>query len=202
MFVEFGDRGVTSASFTLSDPASSQPVLLNLVGGQAFGFRLDTPDDKITTISTQAPNHAPVAANDTRQTSEDTPLTIAVADLLANDTDLDGNALTVTGVSQGAKGTVKLADGKITYTPNPNVNGTDTFTYTVSDGQGGQSTATVTVTVGPVNDEPGRRSFQDPGPRPGGQRLRCPCRRSAGRFLGRRRRRCSPYPASRPIKRR
>src|SRR4029079_9470610 len=87
-------------------------------------------------------------------TNEDTPLTVAVADLLANDTDLDGNALTMTGVSQGAKGTVKLTDGKITYTPDPNFNGTDSFTYTVSDGQGGQTTATVTVMVAAVNDEP------------------------------------------------
>ncbi|WP_457094893.1 cadherin-like domain-containing protein, partial [Microvirga sp. P5_D2] len=154
VFVEFGTRGVTSASFTLYDPASTQPVLLNLLGGQTFGFRLDTPDDKIITNAPLAPNHAPVAANDTRHTNEDTPLTVAVADLLANDTDLDGNALTMTGVSQGAKGTVKLTDGKITYTPDPNFNGTDSFTYTVSDGQGGQTTATVTVMVAAVNDEP------------------------------------------------
>ena len=154
VFVEFGSNGVYSAKFTLSDHDSNQPLLLSLVGGQAFGFRLDTPDDKITTISSQAPNHLPVAANDTLQTSEDTPLIVPATSLLANDKDLDGGILLVSKVTQGANGTVSLANGQITYKPNKDFFGTDTFTYTVTDSQGGQSTATVTVTVSSVNDAP------------------------------------------------
>ena len=73
---------------------------------------------------------------------------------LANDTDPDGDPLTVTSAS-AANGTVTInPDGTLRYVPNANFNGTDTITYTISDGQGGTSTATVTVTVGAVNDAP------------------------------------------------
>ncbi|HMN93382.1 MAG TPA: Ig-like domain-containing protein, partial [Hydrogenophaga sp.] len=96
-------------------------------------------------------NDAPVAVDDVAETDEDTPVTIAV---LANDTDVDGDALTVTS-AVAANGTVVInADGTITYTPNADFNGTDTISYEISDGQGGTATATVTVTVNPVNDAP------------------------------------------------
>ena len=99
-----------------------------------------------------AANTPPDAVNDAASTAEDSAVTVAV---LANDTDADGNALTVTGVTNGAHGTVAInADGTLAYTPNANFNGADQFTYTVADGQGGSDTATVTVTVTPVNDAP------------------------------------------------
>jgi CshA-type fibril repeat protein len=103
------------------------------------------------TVTVNPVNDPPVAANDTASTNEDSPVTIPV---LANDTDVDGDPLTVTAASS-PNGTVTInADGTISYTPNANFNGTDTITYTVSDGKGGTSTATVTVTVNPVNDAP------------------------------------------------
>ncbi|HYH66804.1 MAG TPA: Ig-like domain-containing protein, partial [Urbifossiella sp.] len=71
-----------------------------------------------------------------------------------NDTDADGDTLTVTAVTQGAHGSVALSAGSVAYTPAADFFGTDTFTYTVSDGAGGTSTATVTVTVTAVNDAP------------------------------------------------
>jgi large repetitive protein len=96
-------------------------------------------------------NDPPVAANDTASTVEDTPVTLAV---LPNDSDLDGDSLTVTNAT-AANGTVAVnADGTITYTPNPDFNGTDTVTYTISDGNGGTATATATILVGAVNDAP------------------------------------------------
>jgi len=72
--------------------------------------------------------------------------------VLTNDTDPDGNTLTVTSVGTAACGTsnltvVKHSNGTITITPKNNWKGTTTFTYTVSDGSGGSDTATVTVTV-------------------------------------------------------
>jgi Ca2+-binding RTX toxin-like protein len=97
-------------------------------------------------------NNAPDAGADTTTTDEDTPVTI---DVLANDTDLDGETLTVTSVTQGANGTVTIeADGTVTYTPDPDFNGADSFTYEISDGNGGIATGTVDVTVEPVNDDP------------------------------------------------
>jgi large repetitive protein len=103
------------------------------------------------TITVSPVNDPPVAVNDTATTNEDTPVRIPV---LANDTDADGNPLTVTAATAGNGTVVVNPDGTISYTPKPNFNGTDTITYTISDGQGGFSTATVTVTVVPVNDPP------------------------------------------------
>jgi large repetitive protein len=102
-------------------------------------------------MTVNAVNDVPVANPSTAATAEDTPVNVPV---LANDTDLDGNPLTVTAAN-APNGTVVInPDGSVTYTPNPNFNGTDTITYTISDGQGGFSTSTVTVTVGAVNDAP------------------------------------------------
>ena len=79
-------------------------------------------------------NDAPVAVNDTMVTSEDTPVVVPV---LVNDTDVDGDSLSVTGVTNGTHGTVSLVSGVVTYTPNADYHGMDTFTYTISDGNGG-----------------------------------------------------------------
>ncbi|MFN3806516.1 Ig-like domain-containing protein [Asticcacaulis sp.] len=89
-------------------------------------------------------NTPPVANADSKQTKMATALTF---DPRTNDTDADGNTLTITGVGTAANGTVSYTGTSVTYTPNAGFAGTDTFTYTISDGQGGTSTATVTMTV-------------------------------------------------------
>ncbi len=94
-------------------------------------------------------NTPPVANPDTLTANEDSPVTI---DVLANDTDADGDALAVDSASASNGTVVVNPDGTITYTPNPDFSGSDSITYTVSDGQGGATTATVDVTVIPVND--------------------------------------------------
>ncbi len=98
-------------------------------------------------------NDAPVAVDDSTSTAEDTAETITV---LANDTDVDGDTLSVTGASvPAAHGTVAVnANGTLLFTPAANFNGTDTFSYTITDGNGGTASATVTVAVTPVNDAP------------------------------------------------
>ena len=79
------------------------------------------------------------------RTDEDTPLTVAAAGVLGNDTDVDGDALTAVLVSGPANGTLTLnADGSFTYTPDANYNGTDSFTYKASDGTADSNVATVT----------------------------------------------------------
>lgn len=83
------------------------------------------------------------------------PLTLTAADLLANDSDADGDNLTITGVSDGAHGTVvDNGDGSVTYMPNPDFFGIDSFDYIISDGRGGTDTASVSIVVEPVNDAP------------------------------------------------
>ena len=87
-------------------------------------------------------------------TNEDTALTIAANTLLGNDSDIDGDSLSILSVQGAVNGTVKLENGNVVFTPAKDVNGTGSFTYTVSDGHGGTSTATVTVGINAVNDAP------------------------------------------------
>ena len=109
----------------------------------------------VVRITVLPANDAPVAANDAYTTAEDTALTVAAPGVLANDTDVDGDPLSVALVGNVSHGTLALsANGSFLYTPGLNFNGTDTFTYRASDGQATSSVATVTITVTPVNDPP------------------------------------------------
>ena len=98
-------------------------------------------------------NRPPTAGADTLGTEQDKPVTAAVAKLLANDSDPDGDGLTISAITtpSSQSGTVTLSapgnSGTITYTPAAGFKGTDVFTYTLSDGRGGLATGTVTVTV-------------------------------------------------------
>jgi hypothetical protein len=95
-----------------------------------------------------------VAVDDSAITDEDTRVTVNV---LANDSDPDGDALTVSDyvTASAQSGTVSCAgDGVCTYTPPAGLSGTDTFTYTANDGKGGTDAATVTVTVNPLDNPP------------------------------------------------
>jgi large repetitive protein len=109
-------------------------------------------DTATVTVTVTAGNVAPDAVNDSATVTEDSAGTIIT--VLANDTDADGNPLTITAVTQGANGSVVNNGTNVRYTPNANFSGSDTFTYTISDGQGGTDTATVSVTVTAVNDPP------------------------------------------------
>ena len=103
------------------------------------------------TIHVAAVNDAPVAQDDSASTFEDVAVTISV---LANDTDPDGDHLTLESVGQPGHGTVVTSGTAATYTPDRDFNGVDAFTYTVSDGRGGTASATVTILVAAVNDAP------------------------------------------------
>ena len=97
-------------------------------------------------------NQSPSAIDDTSTTNQNTPVNIAV---LANDSDPDGDALTITNVSQAANGALAVnADNTVTYSPNTGFAGTDSFNYTVSDGRGGTDTASVALTVTLSNHPP------------------------------------------------
>jgi VCBS repeat-containing protein len=108
------------------------------------------------TITVGEANDAPLASNDAYSTGEDTPLTVAAAGVLANDSDVDaGTTLRAVLATGPVNGTVDLtADGSLVYTPNADFNGTDNFTYRASDGALQSALATVTITVGPSNDAP------------------------------------------------
>jgi hypothetical protein len=101
-------------------------------------------------------NSTPVAnADSLAATDEDTAKTYAASDFTGNDTDADGDTLTITSVTNGSHGTAVLnGNGTVTYTPAANYNGSDTFTYTISDGHGGTATANATLTINAINDAP------------------------------------------------
>ena len=108
---------------------------------QQFG---DAIRQKTQTIIA-GPNDPPLAVDDSATTQQNTPVTLRVLD---NDSDPNGDPLTVTDVTSPANGTATInPDNTITYTPNTGFVGTDSFTYTISDGRGGTDTARVTVTV-------------------------------------------------------
>ncbi|WP_445168019.1 Ig-like domain-containing protein [Mycolicibacterium sp. Dal123E01] len=128
-------NGVDSLTYTVSDGH----------GGTATG----TVSVTVTPV-----NDAPVAGSDSVTTAEGTPVSVSAGTLLGNDSDVDGDTLTVTGISQPAHGSAVLNGAGVTYTPAADFNGVDSLTYTVSDGHGGTATGTVSVTVTPVNDAP------------------------------------------------
>jgi len=102
-----------------------------------------------TTISLSAPNSPPQPSDDLVGTTKNQPVEVAVAKLLANDTDPDGNPLTLglpsAASSQG--GGVALETDIVRYTPPTDYVGDDTFLYRVSDGQGGEASANVLVDI-------------------------------------------------------
>ncbi|MCJ8278664.1 MAG: cadherin-like domain-containing protein [Rivularia sp. ALOHA_DT_140] len=101
-------------------------------------------------------NNAPVATNDVVATSQNTAVTIPVADLLSNDTDSDSEFLNISTINSGTNGTVTLndngtiddsGDDTIIFTPNKDFNGYANFKYTVNDNQGKNDVGLVTVIV-------------------------------------------------------
>ena len=110
-------------------------------------------------------NDAPVADDETVTATEDTDLNTPVTTLLAGDTDVDGDTLTVTAVSGASGGTATLndngtalnkADDFVRFSPNANLCGLAAggYDYTVSDGHGGTDTGHVTVNIMCINDAP------------------------------------------------
>ena len=128
----------------------------NYSGPDSFTFKVNdgTRDSNTSTVSitVNSVNDGPDAVDDDATVTEDSgPNTVNV---LINDTDTEGDTLSITAVTQGTNGSVVNNNSSVSYTPNANFFGTDTFTYTVSDGNGGPDTATVNVTVTNANDDP------------------------------------------------
>jgi len=118
-------------------------------------------DNVYGTINITNPNTPPVANPDSVSATPNTPINISVNTLLANDTDANGDPLTLTAVSNFTGGTAVLndngtpsssADDYITFTPTTGFSGDASFDYSISDGNGGTSSATVIVAVGTVQN--------------------------------------------------
>ncbi len=107
------------------------------------------------TITVTPVNDRPTATDDMYTAYQDTPLTVTAPTVLANDSDIDGDPLSVAAfdATSAFGGTVNVAPGgTFTFTPRAGFCGYDSFTYTVSDGNGGTALATVVITVEAVNN--------------------------------------------------
>jgi hypothetical protein len=119
-------------------------------GTDTFTYRVSdeklvSDEATVTVTVTPKPNGTPEAADDSSQTDKNEAVTISI---LANDSDPDGDQLTVSNVGNPSHGQVTVnSDNTITYTPSSSYVGNDSFTYTISDGKDGTATASVNVTV-------------------------------------------------------
>ena len=93
-------------------------------------------------------NQPPVANTDSATTAQNTAVTLEASTLLANDTDANGDSLSLTGVSNPVNGSVTFSNGNVIFTPSTNFTGNASFDYSISDGFGGTSSANVSVAVG------------------------------------------------------
>jgi VCBS repeat-containing protein len=153
------DSAVGGSVVLNSDGSFTFTPATNFTGAASFQYVInDGTDDSApytATINVSPVNDAPTGTDDSYSTAEETLLTIAAPGVLANDTDVDGDSITVTLVATTTSGTLTLdPDGSFTYLPNQNFFGADTFTYQVNDGQTTSSNVTVTIQVTNVNDAP------------------------------------------------
>ena len=118
------------------------------LGNDSFTYTISDgnggEDTAMVWVDLEGVNRAPNATDDIAYTDEGVPVTI---DVLANDSDADGDSLTISTEVAPLYGAVSVADGLITYTPMSGYSGEDSFTYTISDGRGGEDTAVVWVEI-------------------------------------------------------
>ncbi|MGH9877708.1 MAG: Ig-like domain-containing protein, partial [Nitrososphaerales archaeon] len=140
---------------------------IDFFGINTFMFRVNDTNTSFSnnatvTINVTAVNDPPVANDDSVTISEDSVVTLdvmvsVVTSVLANDTDVDGDTLTIIEIPIPAENGTAVINGTqtgITYTPFGNFTGPDSFDYKISDGNGGNATATVSVNVTQMNDAP------------------------------------------------
>ncbi|MCA9200306.1 MAG: tandem-95 repeat protein, partial [Planctomycetales bacterium] len=144
----------SNGSVTLNSDGSFEYLPnANFAGTDSFTYVANDnlSDSEVATVTIEVANmnDSPVANNDSYSANINTELTInAVSGVLANDTDMENDSLTVSLVANVSNGSLTLnADGSFSYLPNTDFVGTDTFTYMANDGQADSEIATVTITV-------------------------------------------------------
>jgi VCBS repeat-containing protein len=146
-----------------ADGSFSYIPRLNFNGTDSFTYEAcDTEipplcDSVSVAITVNAVNDAPLSEDDAYATTEDVLVSVAAPGVLGNDSDADGDPLTVSMVADVSNGTLTLnPDGSFTYLPNPDFYGEDSFTYEACDTGTPPlcDSALVTITVNAVNDVP------------------------------------------------
>ena len=106
---------------------------------------------KILNINIDSINDAPVAILSEATLEEDNSITL---DILSFASDLDGDTLSLTGITSPNYGSAEIINGKVKYTPNIDYFGNDSFEYFITDNNGALISKTLTLTINNVNDIP------------------------------------------------
>ncbi|MGQ3357811.1 MAG: tandem-95 repeat protein [Phreatobacter sp.] len=155
--------GLTASAGTVFDNGGgnwSYTPAADFNGPVTFSFMVSDgtapPVPASATLTVTAANDAPVVSAPVAlaDLAEDGTRVLTVAQLLGNASDVDGNALTIAGLTPSSGAVVDNGNGSWTYTPAADFNGAVTFSYTVSDGTAAPVPASATLTVTPVNDAP------------------------------------------------
>ncbi len=158
-----GDTDTATLTITITGSTNTAPVADDPLvdGNPATGY---ITEDQILTVTNGSTGVTGLDSNNNNESGDNT------GDVLNNDTDADGDTLTVSEISGGSVGaggatgtygTLTIqSDGSYEYNANnansiaKDTTATDVFTYTVSDGNGGTDTANITITILGVNDAP------------------------------------------------
>ncbi|MFV0492212.1 MAG: Ig-like domain-containing protein [Pseudorhodobacter sp.] len=117
------------------------------------------------TVDVTERNVAPTAGDDNGFSGTAGQMTmIRISDLLANDSDANGDSLSITGISNVVNGTASISGDFVHFTGN--AAGSASFDYVLSDGQGNQDRATVSLTIEAADG--GGDGGTDPGGEDGG----------------------------------
>ena len=147
--------------YTPADGARTYEIDLGAYAGQTYDYLVFVNDADsqsgssaftgvqfVETGTGSTANAAPVAQDDSFAVEENGVLVLTPGDLLSNDADADGDALSIAAVGNAVGGTVEIDPlGRVVFTPTPESFGDAGFEYTLSDGRGGTDTGTVAVTV-------------------------------------------------------
>jgi len=158
--VEYRFECISGAAGCTTSPwqDGSDYTATGLLPGTTYEYRamardafLNQTAASVAASATTAANLAPVAVNDSAATVAGTAVSINV---LANDSDPDGDTLSIISVTQGVNGVVSFNAGSLSFTPNPGYTGSDSFTYVIDDGYGATASASVSVTISAANQAP------------------------------------------------
>jgi hypothetical protein len=128
-------------------------------GSDSFVVRVEdtdaNADEILVNVTIVAVNDPPAALGEAYATDEDVELVVPSPGVLANDDDVEGDALTAVAWSAPLHGAVSIdSDGSFVYTPDADFNGLDSFGYRAYDGHVASAVVTVTIDVAAVNDDP------------------------------------------------
>ena len=142
--------GATATTYTVVSADVNHTLTIRVTFTDDVGYTESVTSDATQPVTTPTPtNQVPEANDDTAMTTAGTAVTV---DVLANDSDPDGDSLSIIGATDGENGVTTIEGTSIKYQPDDAFDGTDEFTYTISDGTLTAS-ATVVVTVTAVADE-------------------------------------------------